>query len=95
MKKGGGRRTGFRIIAVTVIVICAILGISKYRLEKRYEALAKERAGLETQIEDEEERTREIEEYSIYIKTKKFIKDLANSVMGLVDPDSVIIKEGD
>ena len=90
-----GRKAGFRIIIITVVVVCAILGISKYRAEKRYAALAEQERRLEISIEEEEERAREIEEYSIYIKTKKFIKDLARSVMGLVDPDSIIIKEGD
>ncbi len=95
MKRSGGKKAGFRIIAITVIVICAVLGVSKYRLEKRYEALRAEEAQLELRIEEEEARIAEIEEYSIYIKTKKFIMDLANAVMGLVNPDAVIIEEGD
>ena len=95
MRKSGGRKAGFRIIAVTVIVVCAVLGVSKYRLEKKYDSLRSHEKQLQEQIAAEEERALDIEEYAVYIKTKKFIKDLANSVMGLTDPDAVIIRGDD
>ena len=92
MKKNG-RRLGFNIVAFTVCVICVLLLVSKSNLEKKYRDLVSQETTLEQQIKDEKERTEEIEEYSVYIKTKRFIKDLANSVMGLVDPKDIIIKE--
>lgn len=93
MKKSWKRRLGFNIIALTVIILCVLLIIGKSKLEKQYKDLQGQQSSLEQQIEDEKERTEEIEEYSVYIKTKRFIKDLANSVMGLVNPDDIIIKE--
>ena len=46
-------------------------------------------------IAEEEERSKEIEEYSVYVKTKRFIIDVARDVLGLTDSDDVIIKEGE
>lgn len=89
------RRIGFRIIAVTVLALCVILGVNKVKVEKKYNELVQYKAGLEQQIDDEKERSEEIEEYGIYVKTKKFIKDFAKNVLGLADPDDVIIEEGD
>ena len=93
MQKTAKRKIGFRIIAVTVVVLCVVLGVNKYKLDQKYAALEAKEAYLEQQIAAEQERSEDIEEYSIYIQTKKFIKDFANTVMGLVDPDDVIIKE--
>ena len=93
MSRDRGRTAGLRIVAVTVILVCAVLGAGKLKLEQKYKELKAQEKALSEQIQDEKDREREIEEYGVYIKTKKFIKDLANSVMGLVDPDSVIIKE--
>ena len=36
-----------------------------------------------------------IEEYSVYVKTKKFIEDVARNVLGLTSPEDVLIKEGE
>ncbi len=94
MKKGK-RRFGFRIIAVAVLALCIILGVNKVKIEKRYNELVRQKAQLEQQIDDEKDRSEEIEEYGIYVKTKKFIKDFAKNVLGLADPDDVIIEEGD
>ncbi len=93
MAKPGKRKMGFNIIVVTVVVLCVILGIGKIKQDDKYAQILGHQQQLEQQIEDEKERTEEIEEYSIYIKTKKFIKDLANTVMGLVNPSDIIIKE--
>jgi len=93
MKKAGKRRLGFGIITVTVLVLCVVLGINKYKLDQEYAKLQNKQNNLEQSIEYEQERSEEIEEYGIYVKTKKFIKDLASSIMGLVDRDDVIIEE--
>ena len=49
---------------------------------------------MEQSIEEEEDRSKEIEEYSVYVKTKKFVEDVARDVLGLTAPDDVVIREG-
>lgn len=88
------RRIGFRIIAVTVLALCVILGVNKLKIEQKYAERVRYKASLEQQIAKENDRSEEIEEYSIYVKTKKFIMDFARNVLGLADPDDVIIEEG-
>lgn len=89
------KRIGLYIIALTVLVICAVVMYSKYKLEEKYDALLQEKIMLEMNIAEEEERSKEIEEYSVYVKTKRFIIDVARDVLGLREPDDIVIKEGE
>ena len=88
------KRITFYIIAVTVLIICAVVSYSRYSLDRQYEKLQEQKASLELSIAEETERSEEIEEYSVYVKTKKFIEDVARNVLGLTSPDDVVIKEG-
>ena len=89
------RRIGFYTIALTVLVICGVVIFSKYSLDRKYETLQQQKAALELSIEEEEDRRKEIEEYSVYVRTKKFVKDFAREILGLTDPDDIIIKNGE
>lgn len=89
------KRIGFYIIAVTVLIICVVVSYSRYSLDRQYEALQQQKAALELEIAEEEARSEEIEEYSVYVKTKKFIEDVARNVLGLTSPDDIVIKEGE
>lgn len=88
------KRITFYIIAVTVLIICAVVSYSRYSLDRQYEKLQEQKASLELSIAEETERSEEIEEYSVYVKTKKFIEDVARNVLGLTSPEDVVIKEG-
>lgn len=87
------RRIGLYVIALTVLIICAVVIFSKYKLERTYDELQQQKILLEMSIAEEEERSKEIEEYSVYVKTKRFIIDVARDILGLTDEDDVIIKE--
>ncbi len=89
------KRIGFYIIAVTVLIICAVVSYSRYSLDRQYEALQQQKTNLELDIAEEETRSEEIKEYSVYVKTKKFIEDVARNILGLTSPEDIVIKEGE
>ena len=89
------KRIGFYVIAVAVLIICAVVSYSRYSFDRQYEALQEQKTELELAIAEEEARSEEIEEYSVYVKTKKFIEDVARNVLGLTSPDDILIKEGE
>mgnify|MGYP003463514147 CR=1 FL=1 len=89
------KRIGYYVIALAVLIICAVASYSKYSLDRKYEALQKQKEALELSIEEEAERSKEIEEYSVYVKTKKFVIDVARDILGLTEPDDIVIKEGE
>ena len=47
---------------------------------------------MEAQIQEEKNRSEEIEDYEEYVKTDEYIKETAEEKLGLVDPDEVIFK---
>ena len=52
-------------------------------------------AELEEQIEAEEKKSEEIEEYSKYVQTKKYAEEVAKDKLGLVYEDEIIFKAED
>ena len=48
---------------------------------------------LNTQIEKEQARTQEIEEYGKYTQTKKFVEEVAKEKLGLVYENEIIYKQ--
>lgn len=95
MRKQRKRRIGFYIIALTVLIICAVVSYSRYSLDRKYDELMQQKTSLELSIEEEEERSKEIEEYSVYVKTMKFYIDVAKDVLGLKEKDDILIKESE
>lgn len=95
MRKQRKRRIGFYIIALTVLIICGVVSYSRYSLDRKYEELLQQKQALELSIQEEEERSEEIEEYSVYVKTMRFYIDVAREVLGLKEKDDILIKEGE
>ena len=50
---------------------------------------------LESQIEAEEKKSEELEEYSKYVQTKKYAEEVAKEKLGLVYEDEIIFKAED
>ena len=55
-------------------------------------SLTKRMQQLEAQLRDEEERTKKLEEYKVYVKTKQFAEEVAKEKLGLVNPDEILLK---
>ncbi len=44
-------------------------------------------------LKDKElERSKELEEYRIYVQTKQYIEEVAKQKLGLVNPDEILLK---
>jgi cell division protein DivIC len=75
-----------------VLSICAIVTYKQQSLDLA-EAKADEKIEqLNKQIEDEKQRTEDIEEKKAYVQTKKFIEEMAREKFGLVYKDEIIFK---
>ncbi|MCI8508935.1 MAG: septum formation initiator family protein [Lachnospiraceae bacterium] len=91
-KKRKQNSKGISIIVFVVIIFCAAVGIRTYALKNQSEELAKRQAALEKQMESEEQRTKELEELEKYMKTKKYVEEVAKEKLGLVYPDEILIE---
>lgn len=81
---------------VLAFALVMILGIAiwtgKKSLEKKNEAYEEQIASLQAQVEEQEKRSDELEEYKKYIQTKKFVEEMAKDKFGLIYPDEIVFK---
>lgn len=75
-----------------VVVFCIVLGIYSLNLKKESNQLEEKKQTLEAQIQQEEDRTKELEELEKYTKTKKYMEEVAREKLGLVYPDEILIQ---
>ncbi len=85
------------IIGITLVVFC--LGVvvnfkSSSMKEKDQEYQIREEA-LMAQVEKEQVRADELEEYRVYVQTKQYIEEVAKQKLGLVNPDEILLKPSD
>ena len=90
-------RKHFSSIAIAGVVGLMLIFVSVASLSLRVSNANKQEriAELEAQIEAEEERAEEIEEYSKYVQTKKYAEEVAKEKLGLVYEDEIIFKAED
>lgn len=75
-----------------VVVFCLCVGLRTAGLKKQSAELAEKQESLEKQIDSEKQRTKELEELEKYMKTKKFVEEIAKEKLGLVYPDEILIE---
>ena len=91
-KKRKKNRRGLSFIAVIVLVFCVCVGIRTAGLKKQSAELAERKASLEKQLKEEEQRTKDLEDLEKYMKTKRYMEEVAKEKLGLVYPDEILIE---
>lgn len=83
---------GFVLACVLIVIIGVTLWVSKQSLIEKNEEYEAQKIVLESQINEQKERSDDIEEYKKYVQTKKFAEDIAKNKFGLIYPDEIVIK---
>ena len=83
------------IISTVVIALVVALAIHTKTLRKTDEMLAAKEAVLQERLEEESERSEELEEKSIFVQTREFIEQIARERLGLVNPNDTVIRPDD
>ncbi len=91
-KKKKNIRKEIPVIFAAVVIMCIIIGIRSLTLYKESCELAKKQEALAVRIESEEKRKEELEDLEKYMKTKKYMEEVAKSKLGLVYPDEILIQ---
>ena len=79
------------LLALSVVaMLVTVVYISSRSLEQKRDAYAAREAQLRAQIEAEEKRAEEIDEYEKYTKTKKYVEEVAKNRLGLVYPGEIV-----
>lgn len=91
-RKKEKRKNGLKIIAVAVLVLFGVITYSSVELQAEKRALEKQKSELEAQLQNEQERSGELEEQRAYMQTVRYIEEIARKVLGLVYPDETILR---
>ena len=99
MGKTGGRRrkkqnlTAMLCIMAVVCVLLAVICVMNAGLRQKIRANDEVIAGLEAQIEEEKNRTEDIEADRKYMDSDEYVEKIAHEKIGLVYDNETIFKE--
>lgn len=90
-EKWGNRMTlvGITFVVFSLAVTVTIKGSTLTDKELEYQIRLE---NLEAQLDKEERRAKELEEYRVYVQTKQYIEEVAKQKLGLVNPDEILLK---
>lgn len=86
------QNNGLSIVIFAVAAICLAAGIRTVNLKHQSAKLEEKKTALEASIAQEEQRTKDLEELEKYMKTKKYMEEVARERLGLVYPDEILIQ---
>jgi len=89
-RKKRHNKFGMFLVTMVVAMMLIVVAIKSIELQQKLEAYQEKEQLLLEQIEAEQERTKEIEEYEKYTQTKKYIEEVAKDKLGLVHEDEII-----
>ncbi len=81
------------LVTLVVVMIMIVVAVKSVDLRQKIAAKTQEEQALAGQIQAEEERAQEIEDFSKEVQTKGYIEKIAREVLGLVYPGEVLFKE--
>jgi cell division protein DivIC len=84
---------GYGAMFAVVAAMIIINWVNSANLQTKLDAYDAREAELEELIEQEKDRTQEIEEKKKYMQTKQYIAEIAQEKFGLVYPDEVVLKK--
>lgn len=94
-RKNFRKHLGSVAIAGVVVLMLIFVSVASLSLRAKNENNQERIEELQAQIEAENQKTEEIEEYKKYVKTKKYAEEVAKDKLGLVYEDEIIFKAED
>jgi cell division protein DivIC len=85
------------IMGITLVVLCLAVAINAKgsglrKADLEYQIRESE---LAVQVKEEEDRTKDLQEYKSYVNTKQYAGEVAKEKLGLVNPDEILLKPTD
>ena len=94
-RKKRQNRFGMFLVSIAVLMMLVVVAFNSVELKAKKEAYHQKELALQEQIEAEEERSKEIEEFEKYTQTKKYIEEVARDKLGLVYEGEILFKDED
>lgn len=81
------------IILASVMILTAALFIQENRMKKKIEANKSRIQEVELQIQEETQRTQDIQDLEQYMQSPEYIEKVAKDKLGLIKDGEIIFKE--
>lgn len=92
VRKKRQNRFSMALVLMVLVLLMAVVMFKRVELRQKQAEYSKREDQLTQQIEEEEKRSEEIEEYGKYTKTKKYIEEEAKDKLGLVNENEIIFQ---
>ena len=81
--------------AIVIVVLILLVGLTMHsnNLKTRFAVYDAKAAALKQSIEDEQDRTKEIDEQKEYMQTDEYIAEVARDKLGLVKGNEIVFEE--
>lgn len=79
-------------ITVVIFALAVVVTFRGASLEAKVMEYQIREENLQAQVDKEKERSKELEEYRVYVQTKQYIEEVAKQKLGLVNPDEILLK---
>ncbi|MCI8495831.1 MAG: septum formation initiator family protein [Lachnospiraceae bacterium] len=86
-------KSGVLCVSLIVLIMAGVMSVQIVNLYRKNESYHKKERELQAQVESEEQRKIELEEYEEYINTKEYIEQVAKTKLGLVYENEIVFKE--
>ena len=92
-RKRHQNRFSMFLVSLVVLMIMVVVAVRSVELQQKIEGYDTQIASLTTQIEAENTRAEEIEEYRKYTQTKAYVEEVAKDKLGLVYEGEILFQE--
>ncbi len=94
-KKKAGKKSRTTELSITVVLCClvAMLTVKRISLQQKVNTNASRISSLDSQIEEEKQRTDEITALKEYMQTDEYIEKTAREKLGMVKDNEILFKE--
>lgn len=94
-RRGNQNHFSMVLIVMAVALITAAVAMRSMEMSQRLEAYKEKETELGRQIDAEEERAKELENFRKYTQTKRYVEEVAKDKLGLVYEGEILFKEED
>lgn len=84
---------GMAAISVVALILLAVLTLQSKELETRISSYDTRAAEIRASIEEEQERTKQIDEEKEYMQTDEYVAEVARDKLGLVKSNEIVFEE--
>lgn len=92
-RKRSQNRFSMFLVSLVVILITIVVAVKSVELKQKLSTYEAKEQQLNAQLEAEQQRAEEIEEFRTYTQTKRYAEEVAKDKLGLVYEGEILFKE--